>query len=91
MEIPVMVVMYMAWIIFYRRTEPVTGDLSRVPLLQNPEIETSKWLDMVDVKSVNLYVDEHIEGDEDKLDDDKQAARLRGGTEWLWQLYHWVV
>ncbi|KAI0082044.1 hypothetical protein K474DRAFT_1655974 [Panus rudis PR-1116 ss-1] len=50
-----------------------------------------KYLDLVDTRSVDLYIDEYQDRVSDKLDDEKMNRRLSGKAGWLWRLYYIIA
>ncbi|KZP12388.1 hypothetical protein FIBSPDRAFT_754937 [Athelia psychrophila] len=106
-EIPVMLVMYLAWMLI-RRPDPnadaaaaaklpssAPGDiaLESDPSSPVPAVARRKWWtsDLVDVDTVDLARDEYVEQHVDKADDARVEARARGKWRWAWKVYYWVV
>ncbi|KAF9528497.1 amino acid permease-domain-containing protein [Crepidotus variabilis] len=103
-EIPIMLVMYVAWRLVRRpitARKPLVTDAEGVDASQTPIGLTTplagstkvRWtthlFDLVDYKAVNLYADEYQEEADDEAD--KTEARLNGKKRWLWKVYYWVV
>jgi len=100
-EIPIIVVMFFAWLFFSRReSEQSAGSISE-PLLSDPGIDDGtpsrlnrdrifKYHDLVDIDSVNLIRDEYDEVDDTESEDDV-ASRLSGKMRLLWTFYYWLV
>lgn len=88
LEIPVMVVMYVGWMLI-RRPEPnLPMSSSGTPV---PTTRRKWWTsDLVDINIVDLHRDEYHEEQVDQLDD-KREMRARGKARWLWKAYYWVV
>ena len=49
------------------------------------------FFDFVDVARVDLYRDEHEDGQVDKHEDDARARRLHGRARWAWAVYYLVA
>jgi len=100
-EIPIIVVMFFAWLFFSRREwEQSAGSISE-PLLSDPRIDDGtpsrlnrdkifKYHDLVDIDTVNLIRDEYDEVD-DTESEDEVASRLSGKMRLLWTFYYWLV
>ncbi|KAF8813720.1 hypothetical protein BYT27DRAFT_7180470 [Phlegmacium glaucopus] len=96
-EIPVIIVMFFAWLLFGGRE---SGSTSDPPPLSNPGVDGSspsrlnnrnkiRYHDLVDVDTVDLIRDEYEEvdtGGEDEI-----ARRLSGKKRLLWTIYYWIV
>ena len=105
LEIPVMLLMYLAWFFFSKSTlpsyslvgehpSPLLSATDRTPLLRSESPHTGRraWYhDVVDTWDINLYSDEYEEEEEDFADDLKREARLQGRAGWLWNLYYWIL
>jgi hypothetical protein len=50
-----------------------------------------QFFDFVDVTRVDLYNDEHEDGQVDKHEDEARAQRLRGRARWAWTVYYLVA
>jgi AAT family amino acid transporter len=96
-QIPTMLFMFTVWMLvkrpgFYaleaahaRLPETSAAGEARPPVLKR------MWYsDLVDVQTVDLFRDEHIEGEDDKADDQRREARIRGGgvKAFLWRIYY---
>ena len=95
-EIPVMIVMYLGWILVKRPPKPAEREEpERRPLLPvgcfGPRSGRSRWHDLVDIHSLDLKRDEYQEVEEDRIDDAQRQKRLEGRARWLWRAYYWVV
>ena len=95
-EIPVMIVMYLGWILVKRPPKPAEREEpERRPLLPvgcfGPRSGRSRWHDLVDIHSLDLKRDEYQEVEEDRIDDAQRHKRLEGRARWLWRAYYWVV
>ncbi|KAI0930648.1 hypothetical protein AcV5_007307 [Taiwanofungus camphoratus] len=97
LEIPVMLVMYIGWILFRRplslpddETRPLLPASPATPLLRSPH-RRSKYSDLVDIAAVDLRRDEYEEEETDKRDDEERERRLKGRLGLLWKLYYWVA
>lgn len=91
-EIPVMIVMFIGWWII-RRPDP--NPLGK-PASANPSPENlshRKWWrsDLVDVKTIDLQVDEYDEPEEGQVISERRASRTKGRLGWIWRVYYWVV
>ncbi|KAG6861688.1 hypothetical protein C0995_013257 [Termitomyces sp. Mi166 len=90
-EIPVMLAMYIAWMIFTGFRSNFPGDTpsdGQVTVLPSRRV----WYnDFVDANTVDLYQDEYLEREIDKTDDEQRASRINAKAGYLWRLYYWVV
>lgn len=89
-ELPVMVVMTIAWLVvrkLARRSES-GPDLAHET---SERAWSQRYTDLVDVNTVDLRRDEYVSVEEDTLDDLKQDGRLKGRWRWAWGIYYWVV
>ncbi|CDO69261.1 hypothetical protein BN946_scf185042.g163 [Trametes cinnabarina] len=104
-EIPVMIVMYLAWMIL-RRPIPASGippsALSSPPAAAAEEqaprrtLAARVWhrltyVDNVDIRTVDLKRDEHEEDPADLVDDLKREAHLKGRWGFFWRVFYAVV
>ena len=97
-EIPVMIVMYLAWMLIKRPDPnaeaklPSTADASPVAGSLAPA-ERRKWYtsDLVDIHTVDLVRDEYQEQPTDEVDDKKMEARYSGKWRLAWKAYYWLV
>ncbi|KAL0956241.1 hypothetical protein HGRIS_002395 [Hohenbuehelia grisea] len=97
LEIPVMIVMYLAWMLLRRPT--VNQDLalpsdsasaiSSTPA-QSISSKRRRWWynDLVDPNIVDLKRDEHEEQDEDRADDEERERRVNGKYGLMWKSYY---
>ncbi|KAF9020482.1 hypothetical protein BDZ89DRAFT_1072230 [Hymenopellis radicata] len=86
-EIPVMMIMYFAWLASKRRRKPidVSAASEDTPLLGTEHAATSPWFhDIVDVNTVDLKVDEYEEAQ-------RENAKIRTRQSFLRSLYNWVA
>ncbi|CAA7259169.1 unnamed protein product [Cyclocybe aegerita] len=97
-EVPVMGIMLLGWILLRNAATPVPPGSSTEPLLSDPSIpaaptkKTTRYLDLVDVGTVDLYRDEyHEEGQEDEASEDEITRRLSGKKRLFWSLYYWLI
>ncbi|KAG6813772.1 hypothetical protein H0H92_007724 [Tricholoma furcatifolium] len=90
-EIPVMVVMTIAWLIVTKLRRNHSKDTPQVPEADQPSRRT--WYhDIVDVDTVDLYHDEYTEEDVvDEMDDNERETRITGKAGLLWRVYYWIV
>ncbi|TFK44471.1 amino acid permease-domain-containing protein [Crucibulum laeve] len=99
-EIPIMLVMFVAWMIIKRprhtgilpsrqRRSPSSDPLA--PPRQAPRNQQFWYSDLVDTKTVDLYTDEYVEVEGDKVDDEQRRKRVEGKGGILWKFYYWVV
>ncbi|KAA1469881.1 hypothetical protein DENSPDRAFT_835560 [Dentipellis sp. KUC8613] len=96
-EIPVMIVMYVLWMLI-RRPEPLSVALPSPSLsptddgLDKDKKQRVWWYnDSVDGNVVDLRRDEHDDEEEDKRDDEERNRRLAGKFRWGWRLFYWIV
>ncbi|THH27979.1 hypothetical protein EUX98_g6215 [Antrodiella citrinella] len=114
-EIPVMIVFYLAWLIFQHSPAAASSPADQVPrviptaipgststsgtvlsaftpLLVN-RARSSRWRfhDFVEVRTVDLYRDEHEDEDEDIADDIERKARTTGKWRWFWKVFYVVA
>ena len=47
--------------------------------------------DVVDIYTVDLYEDEHVEDPDDELDNEEAKRNLQGRFGWLWRLYYLIA
>ena len=79
-EIPVMIVMYLGWILVKRppkpaeREEPERRPLPPVGCF-GPRSGRSRWHDLVDIHSLDLKRDEYQEVEEDRIDDAQRGRQ----------------
>jgi len=89
-EIPTMLVMFIAWMVVKR-----PGSHSLHPGLSGTAVgEASRrawYSDLVDTKTVDLSRDEYVEGDNDRADDEQRITRMKGNKRCLWKLYYWIA
>ncbi|KAI6026344.1 amino acid permease-domain-containing protein [Pisolithus microcarpus] len=105
-EIPVMAVMYIAWLIVKGTLAwPSPADVSGNPLRSagetTPLIHTSRnegskidlgaAFDIVDILTVDLYEDEYVEVSEDGVEDRVREQRLNGSFGSLWRLFYYIA
>lgn len=105
-EIPVMAVMYIAWLIVKGTLAwPSPADVSGNPLRSagetTPLIHTSRnegskidlgaAFDIVDILTVDLYEDEYVEVSEDGVEDRVREQRLNGSFGPLWRLFYYIA
>ncbi|KAF9003404.1 amino acid permease/ SLC12A domain-containing protein [Cyathus striatus] len=89
-EVPIMIIMTIIWIVIKnKRSQPIhlPDDLAR-----DIDAKRALWKgDLVDVNTVNLSIDEYMEEEVDKLDDEQRRERITGKAALLWRVYYWVV
>ncbi|KAI6110534.1 amino acid permease-domain-containing protein [Pisolithus croceorrhizus] len=105
-EIPVMAVMYIAWLIVKGTLAwPFPVDISGNPLRSagetTPLIHTSRSehskiglgaaFDIVDILAVDLYEDEYVEVSEDGVEDGVREQRLNGPFGPLWRVFYYIA
>lgn len=98
-EIPVMMVMYTAWVLAKNNsfTKPEaagsTGELTPLIPIDSRGHATGhpSLFDVVDIYGVDLYKDEYVEDADDELDEEGMKQNLHGRFGWLWRLYYLVV
>ena len=106
-KIPVMIIMYIAWALgknIPATEQEAVAPSDRRPLAATDELTPliptnsrgratghTSTFDIVDIYSVDLYKDEHVEGSDDELDDEEVTKNLQGRFGWLWKLYYLVA
>lgn len=93
-ELPVMALMYFLWLLVRRVRHIPTAtspQLAASPPLLAVTRPAQPFFDFVDVTRVDLYHDEHEDGQVDKHEDEARAQRLRGRARWAWSVYYLVV
>lgn len=105
-EIPVMIIMYIAWALVKnipaaKQDAAASGDRplesadELTPLIPTDSRDhatgRTSMLDIVDIYTVDLYKDEHVEDSDDELDDEEVKKNLQGRYGWLWKLYYFVA
>ena len=103
-KIPVMIIMYIAWALAKNPKQKgvVPGDRRSLESTDEstPLIPTdsrghatghTSTFDIVDIYSVDLYKDEHVEDSDDELDDEEAKENIQGRFGWLWKLYYLVA
>ncbi|KAI6157445.1 amino acid permease-domain-containing protein [Pisolithus tinctorius] len=103
-EIPVMVVMYIVWLIVkatVARSAPpdVSGNTLRhanetTPLTgrrKSRKIDLRAAFDIVDILTVDLHEDEYVEVNEDGAEDRAREQRLSGRFGWFWRLFYYIA
>ena len=80
-----MAFMYLLWLLV-RRVRQL-----RAPPSTPPSASPRPFFDFVDVTRIDLYHDEHEEGQVDKHEDEARAQRLRGRARWAWAVYYLVA
>ena len=97
-----MIVMYFAWMLLRRPKPASTSALS--PAVSDADAQPTErqsigrrvwrfltYHDNVDVRTVDLKRDEHEEEEEDRVDDERREAKLKGRWGPLWRVYFAVV
>jgi len=79
-----MALMYLLWLLV-RRVRLLPASPPLVVAAARP------FFDFVDVTRVDLYHDEHEDGQVDKHEDEARAQRLRGRARWAWAVYYLVA
>ena len=102
-EIPIMLVMYLVWMIIWRPgppsppislptdEEPGAGEPPKRKSVNRRVWEFVSYNDAVDIETVDLRRDEHEEEAEDVEEDLKREGKLKGRWRWLWRVYYAVV
>jgi amino acid transporter, AAT family len=97
-ELPVMLVMFIAWTLTrrFRRAQPMAVErpASSSPGEAPPSIQGSewtRWFDVVDVATIDLKRDEYEDDQRDFEEDDVQERRLKGQMRWAWKIYHYIA
>ncbi|KAJ7287346.1 amino acid permease/ SLC12A domain-containing protein [Mycena rebaudengoi] len=76
-EIPVMFVMFVAWTLFGRSTAQPSP---------TPKKWWSRFFDLVDIQTVDLFSDQYEEDEQDRQEEER-----RTGKSGIWRLYYWLV
>lgn len=100
-EVPVMVVMYIGWLILRQQTtkkintEPQgvasTHEASdSTPLLRQHDGQSRQWKlhDLVDPSNVDLYQDEYEDEEVDYQEDEERKRRLGGRWGFIWRAFY---
>lgn len=91
-ELPVMAFMYLLWLLI-RRVRHLASP--SIPPSASPSVVVTRqaqpFFDFVDVARVDLYHDEHEEGQVDKHEDEARAQRLGGRARWAWVVYYLIA
>ena len=102
-EIPVMVLMYLVWMVIRRPgppSPPISLPTDEEPQEGVPPVQKSvarrvgefvSYNDAVDILTVDLKRDEHEENVNDLEDDLEREENLKGRYRWLWRVYYAVV
>ena len=84
-----MALMYILWLLVRRtRHHPPSTSPLISPQMTRP---AQPFFDFVDVTRVDLYHDEHEDGQVDKHEDEARAQRMRGRARWAWAVYYLVA
>ena len=67
-----------------------TGPSPTTPLLVKKSSHNI-FHDFVDIRAVDLYIDEYTEEDSDVAEDSQRKQRLDGRAGWLWRLFYVAV
>lgn len=85
-EIPVMIIMYILWMLIKRPGWKASTQTSRT------NTERIWYSDLVDVNTVDLTKDEYKDEEVDKVEDEVRKNRAtKGKARWLWRMYYWIV
>ncbi|KAG6920053.1 hypothetical protein DXG01_010121 [Tephrocybe rancida] len=94
-EIPVMIVMFIAWMVVTGARSRRTKNVQQVPGTDHVDSNTPRrrvwYSDFVDAGTVDLYRDEYIEVEDDKVDDEQRTSRIIGKAGYLWKVYYWIA
>ncbi|KAI0031058.1 amino acid permease-domain-containing protein [Vararia minispora EC-137] len=93
-ELPVMLVMYIAWAATHGRdekTQPTALPLPSSELSAGKKGVLSRWLDTVDTDTVDLRKDEYEELSTDLEEDLEREEHLKGRVRWAWKLYYLIA
>ena len=104
-EIPVMILMYLAWASTRRRrrqhlhihsrrrsltdTDPLLYPLTRT--VSGGSSLSRSVVDLVDADTVDLYSDEYDDSDQDRDDEKARDRNLRGRWGALWRIWYFVA
>jgi len=103
-EIPIMIVMYLGWILIARPGSQSTqtpghtlnssssgADHPTVP--SNTPIPSKQWFstDLVNINTVNLYADEYREEPDDEEENALMQKRTEGKMGWAWKMFYLVA
>ncbi|KAF9467319.1 amino acid permease-domain-containing protein [Collybia nuda] len=96
-QIPTMLIMFTIWMLVKRpgsqssdTNQAQFPETSAGGVARPPVIKRMWYSDLVDIHSVDLYRDEHVEGEDDKADDQTRATRIQAGgvKGFIWRLYY---
>ncbi|KAF8177040.1 amino acid permease-domain-containing protein [Pholiota molesta] len=88
-EIPIIIIMFIAWMSFKRSAPPLPTISPQIDA-RTALLSRSQFHDLVDVNSVNLYIDEYEE-EEQEVEQDQVTKRLNSKGRLFWSLYYWLV
>ena len=71
----------------FRHGQPATS----VPDDENDHKTQRRFDDLVDIRYIDLYADEHDEDEDDCVDNETRAKRLKGRWRLLWRLWDWIA
>ena len=91
LELPVMMVMTFTWYFIRHRREFSHLHQPERPTLRAALNSKRVNNEVVDINTVDLYSDEHVDDEYDGEDDALRAARRKGRWGWLWRLYDIVA
>ncbi|EPQ57673.1 hypothetical protein GLOTRDRAFT_74590 [Gloeophyllum trabeum ATCC 11539] len=92
-ELPIMLAMSLAWLLFKGRRVPQLNE-STVALTgeqSDSKGRIGRFFDIVDTETVNLRIDEYKEDPKDLADESIRAKRLSGSAGWLWRIYYLIA
>ncbi|KAF9222651.1 hypothetical protein BS17DRAFT_755738 [Gyrodon lividus] len=105
-EIPVMIIMYTAWVLAKSTIAPITPVTTPGNAPSEPADELTPLIctgirdgrttyrsafDIVDIHAVDLYEDEYLEDITDDVDGEEREKRLQSRFGLLWRLYYLVA
>ncbi|KAI0769629.1 amino acid permease-domain-containing protein [Trametes elegans] len=98
-EIPVMIVMYFAWMLIRRPKPTAPAEIASVEPVESavpPTLRRRIWRrvayhDSVDIRTVDIRRDEYEEEETDLKDDEARERKLGGRWRWFWKVYYAIV
>lgn len=98
-EIPIIAAMFVTWMLLKRprhpNYNPLEGSSDIDHLLRSVYTNNrtrSRFHDLVDAATVDLFADEYTEEEQSNLDtEDEETKRKTGRMKLVWSLYYWLI